>query len=168
MRRATRLLKLFFQLSFREKVSFVFAWLLSGVARLLLLTLPFRWIAPRLGLHLNNTELCAVTAEKKHQLAWRIGKITEIATRYTPWQSRCLVQAMVARVLLGFYNIPYVMHLGVTKTEDPDNLLKAHAWLCVGPYVITGREGHRQFTIVSTFVSPSLVTDRRYNGHSHA
>jgi len=168
MRRIAYLVTLFFRLPAREKLWFVFAWFLSGVIRLFLLILPFRWIAPRLGLHLNNTQLCAVTPEKQRKLAWRIGKITELACKYTPWQSKCLVQAMVARTLLGYYKIPYVMHLGVAKTDNAEDLLKAHAWLSVGPWIITGRDGHKQFTIVSTFISPAVLGQPSPTGHSHA
>lgn len=168
MRRILYLFKLFFALPAREKVWFVFAWFTSGIARASLLAFPFRKIAPRLGAHFNNTQLCVVSSDKQRKQAWRIGKVTEIATKYTPWESKCLVQAMVARILLSHYKIPYVLHLGVTKTEDPENLLKAHAWLGVGPWVITGREGHKQFAIVSTFVSPSLLVNPVNTGHSHA
>jgi len=168
MSRVYHLLTLFLRLPAREKAWFMFAWLFSGIVRASLLSIPFRWIAPRLGTHFNNTQLCALTTEDKRKLAWRIGKITELATKYTPWESKCLVQAMVARVLLGYYKIPYIMHLGVTKTEDPDNLLKAHAWLYVGPWVITGREGHKQFTVVSTFITPSLLLELPTGEHSHA
>jgi len=95
--------------------------------------------------------------------AWRIGRISELVSKYTPWESKCLVQVLMVRALLAYYHIPYVMHLGVTKAmaqesgEEGDSIMKAHAWLSVGAWVVSGGDGHRAFTIVATFVQPSLL-----------
>lgn len=84
-----------------------------------------------------------------------------MATKYTPWKSACLVQALIATWLLAYYHIPYVLHLGVARATPQGDDLQAHAWLRVGQWVITGREGHQAFTVVATFVAPSLLgTDR--------
>lgn len=49
------------------------------------------------------------------------------------------------------------LYLGMAKETDEEkamsNPLLAHAWLQVGPVVVTGREGHRAFTVVATFSS---------------
>jgi len=153
----------FLSIKNREKLWFFLLFILSGFSRAAVLTLPFRRVAPYLGRHFQNTQLAALVSEKQLRTAWRIGRITELTAAYTPWQSKCLIQAMMAKFLLSYYDIPYVMYLGVTKSaaraagkQDANNL-QAHAWLTVGPWVITGREGHRAFTIVSTFVTPSLL-----------
>ena len=49
------------------------------------------------------------------------------------------------------------MHLGVMKSDEGKARIKAHAWVRVGRWVISGREGHRAFTVVSTYVSSSLI-----------
>jgi len=149
----------FVRIPFREKIWFLWLFFLSGLIRAALLILPFRFIAPWLGLHHQNYQLASVASGQQRLMAWRIGRITELVASYTPWQSKCLVQAMAAKMLLAHYQIPYVLHLGVTKAAGQDlDALKAHAWLSVGPWIITGREGHRAFTIVSTFVAPSILT----------
>jgi len=148
----------FMRTPLREKLWFFWLFFLSGLIRAALLILPFRLLAPWLGQHHQNYQLASVTSEQQRLMAWRIGRITELATSYTPWQSKCLVQAMAAKALLAHYKIPYVLHLGVTKAGQSIDALKAHAWLSVGPWIITGREGHRAFTIVSTFVAPSILT----------
>jgi len=135
-------------------------FLFSGLARAAILLLPFRFLAPLLGQHYKNVSLAALVTEDQRLIAWRIGRITESACKYTPWESKCLVQALIARSLLAWYHIPYVLYLGVCKagaSENQGEELKAHAWLSVGPWIITGREGHKAFTIVSTFVQPSLL-----------
>ena len=159
-----RKIRTFLAMRSREKLWFFLLFVLSGIARAAILTVPFRHVAPYLGRHYQNEQLACIATKEQLQTAWRIGRITESVSKYTPWQSKCLVQAMMVRSLLGYYDIPYVMHLGVTKSQagegttvGDENVLKAHAWLSVGPWIVSGREGHRAFTIVSTFVQPSLL-----------
>lgn len=155
MRRLLRHCRLFAQLSSREQVWFVVLFVGSGIARAALLTLPFRRIAPYMGAH-GQHGLCTARVTQEQQLqAWRIGRLTAMATKYTPWASTCLVQALVATWLLAYYHIPYVLHFGVARSTQQENALIAHAWLHVGQWVITGREGHKAFTVVATFVAPS-------------
>jgi len=158
-----RKIRSFLAIRNREKLWFFLLFILSGIIRAVILTIPFRYIAPRMGRHFRNEQLAAIATREQMQTAWRIGRITDMASRYTPWESKCLVQAIMVRILLAYYNIPYVMHLGVTKAMAQesgvagDSVLKAHAWLSVGPWIVTGREGHRAFTIVATFVQPSIL-----------
>ena len=168
MNPVSRKLRVFLSLRNREKLWFFLLYLLSGFIRAIILTVPFRHLAPYLGKHYSNVQLATVVTEEQMKTAWRIGRITELASKYTPWESKCLVQAMMVRCLLGYYGIPYVLYLGVTKSKkvvdaglQDENILKAHAWLSVGPWIVAGREGHRAFTIVSTFVQPSLLEPSR-------
>lgn len=155
-RKILRKIRTFVRLPGRQKIWFVCCYFFSGIARAYILFLPFRWLAPRLGTHYQNIQLATVVSEEQEKLAWRIGRITEMACKYTPWESKCLVQAVLAKHILAYYKIPCVMYLGVIKSKD-DNDLKAHAWLSTGRWVITGRDGHQPFTIVSTFVSPATI-----------
>jgi len=148
----------------REKIWVILLFFLSGIARAAILTLPFRYIAPFLGQHYQNAQLAVIVTEGQLQKARRIGHITELTANNTPWQSKCLIQAMMAKWLLNHYRIPYVLYLGVAKStailgtrEIENSDLIAHAWLSVGPSIITGDDGHRAFTIVSTFVAPSVL-----------
>lgn len=141
-------------LPLREKFWLLLLFFLSGVTRAVLLTLPFRSLAPFLGNHYQKVELSPIVSQAQLQLARQIGQCCETIARYTPWESKCLVQAIMATALLKWYCIPYVLHLGVAKSDQPgDEKLLAHAWVKVGPSVITGRAGHQNFCVVSTFVS---------------
>lgn len=114
MRRVLRYCQLFAQLSSREKVWFVGLFVGSGIARAALLTLPFRRIVPYMGAH-DQHGLCTTHVTQEQQLqAWRIGRLTAMAAKYTPWESTCLVQALGATWLLAYYNIPYVVIWGHT------------------------------------------------------
>ncbi len=44
-----------------------------------------------------------------------IGYLVAAAARYTPWQSRCLVQVLVTQRLLAKRNIPGQFYLGVRR-----------------------------------------------------
>jgi len=146
-----------FCLPLTEKLWILLLYPFSGLVRAAILLLPFKYLSRYLGQHHQNHELSPLVSESQRLLAWRIGRITELVARYTPWESKCLVQAIMAKTLLNFYHIPYVIHLGAKMTKDPKEPMKAHAWVKVGAWIITGREGHRAFGIVSSFVTPSLI-----------
>ena len=76
------------------------------------------------------------------------------AARFTPWQSRCLIQVLAAQRLLAKRKIPGQFHLGVQRDSgsivDPTGF-SAHAWLQCGDVIVTGAAGHERFTVVSSF-----------------
>jgi hypothetical protein len=69
--------------------------------------------------------------------------------RHAPWKTKCLVDAITAKLLLRRHGIPSVLYLGVHK--DKGEKLVAHAWLKCGDKFITGRKGYRKFIVVSSF-----------------
>tara|TARA_R110002167_G_scaffold81044_3_gene222175 strand:- start:111 stop:599 length:489 start_codon:yes stop_codon:yes gene_type:complete len=147
------------KLPLREKVWLILLFPYSGFIRASTYIFPFRIFSKALGLHYQNHTLSTVVTEQQRMLAWRIGKIVELATRATPWEAKCLVQAAMARTLLGYYHIPYVLHIGARITHEESEPLKAHAWVKVGPRVIIGGGGLQAFGIVSTFISPTLLSN---------
>ena len=144
-------------LPLREKLWILLLYPYSGFIRASMYLFHFRVLSRALGHHHQNYTLSPLVSEFQQLRAWRIGRIVELTARYTPWESKCLVQAAMARTLLGLYGIPYILHIGALMTHDDIEPLKAHAWVKVGHGIITGREGHRAFGIVSSFVSPSLL-----------
>ena len=153
MRRILRNCQRFARLSSRAQVWFVLLFVGSGLARAALLTLPFRRLLPSMGAHAQQVSCPPEVSEAQQRLAGCIGRLTALAAQYTPWQSACLVQAIVAARVLAYYHIPYVLYLGVAKATPPSDGLQAHAWLRVGQWIVTGREGHQAFTVVATFVA---------------
>lgn len=138
-----------------EKLWFAPAYLLLGLMRLVLMAVPFRWIAPLLGHGMQTAAVVPLASEREISRALHIGRAIRTAARYTPWDSKCLVQAMAARVLLGVNGLPYALFLGVNK--DGESSMAAHAWVCTGPAAVTGGHSFAQFTVVGTFVSPTLA-----------
>jgi hypothetical protein len=132
-----------------ERRLLIEAFLLLGVARLSLLVLPFKWLAATLGRHKSETS--AEMNPSDIGCARMIGQAVCAAANYTPWKSVCLPQAVAAQWMLKRRHISGTLYLGVAKNEAKPMKLAAHAWLRCGNLILTGREGHRKFTVVSTF-----------------
>ncbi len=71
------------------------------------------------------------------------------ANRYVSWRSKCYEQAIAAKMILRGYGLESTLYYGVAK--DAGGQLLAHAWLRCGDYIVTGRMGMDQFTVVGTF-----------------
>jgi hypothetical protein len=132
-----------------ERVLLMEAFVLLGVARLMVLALPFRWLAASLGKH--RSEADAQISASDVTLARKVGQAVCSAASYTPWKSVCLPQAVAAQWMLKRRHIVGTVYLGVAKDETKPEKLAAHAWLCCGNMILTGAEGHRKFTVVATF-----------------
>jgi len=125
------------------------AFVLLGVARLLVLCVPFRWLARTLGEHMR--ESAQEVASTEAELAMLVGRAVQAAANNTPWQSVCLPQAVTGQWMLKRRRIATTLYLGVMKAEHKPEQLAAHAWLRCGSRILTGAAGHRQYTVVSTF-----------------
>ncbi|ABM04377.1 conserved hypothetical protein [Psychromonas ingrahamii 37] len=146
----------FCTLSSRQKCWFLILLLYSGLLRFCLLFLPFHLLSSILGKQFSNLQCCSVIKDNQLHYLPEIGQITRLVERYSPWESKCLIQAMLAASLYRYYQIPYVIYLGVLKQNDSKELLKAHAWSLVGDKIITGAKGHKKFTIINTYISPLI------------
>jgi hypothetical protein len=83
--------------------------------------------------------VASTLASKEHmQQAIFIRRTINLASRYTPWNSNCLVQALVAKFWCQRHAVPYLFFIGVAKKTNPPTQHKAHAWVTVGPIPLTG------------------------------
>ena len=78
-----------------------------------------------------------------------ISKLLHIVSKYTFWESQCLVKAIAAMRMLEKRGIESTLYLGTAKDESGE--LIAHAWLRSGPYYVTGAERMEKFTVVGKF-----------------
>lgn len=145
--------KTFFKVDWKTKYLAVKIFLLCGIARVLILIVPFRKLQPYLGRHNEETsyKIEKETYKVAHQISW----MTQSIATHTPWQSKCLVQAIVAQYLLKKKSIPTTLYLGVTKSERKG--LLAHAWLRCGKMYITGGRSKDAFKIISKFSNEQLI-----------
>lgn len=153
----TRKVRVFLKMSSKRRLVLIALWLMSSILRLTILLLPSRTYCGLLGNSLNNVQLSTLATSQQLTFAYRMGKLIDKVSKYTPWKSECLVQAISIALICRRYAIPYVVYLGVRKRKNEHSGdLEAHAWTCVGGNVVTGRVGHDSFVIVATFVSPLL------------
>lgn len=135
------------------------SWMLIGTASALIVVLPFRWIARRLGHQLGSVSLTPVVTPVQQRRAHDLMRAIAIAAEYAPFRADCLPQAITARILCGLLHIPYALHLGVSTDTAlaEDNGLAAHAWVVSGAICITGGiRSFRSYATVSCFVSRAL------------
>ena len=121
------------------------SWL--GVARLTVLILPLRWIAPYLGHPMRESP--DTHRPEQQAAAERIAWAVNTMSRFTPWDSNCFAQAIAAKRMLQQFKIPSTLYLGVVRKDAQE--LEAHAWLRSGTIVVTGARDMGRFTVVSRF-----------------
>ncbi len=121
------------------------AWLCG--ARLLLLLVPFRWLAPRLGQAMSESP--AQITESERKLALRVSWAVQAVARNLPLGFVCLSQAIAAKWMLQRRRLATTLYLGVARPEQAT--LTAHAWLRAGDKILTGREASLQHTTIAWF-----------------
>lgn len=139
----------YFKLPGVERAALWEAWFRLLHARLMLGLLPFKRIAGILGQHMKETPK-EIPVEYNHHIRL-VRQALKRLSRRTPWESACLVQAIAGKKMLQKRGISSTLYLGVTKDEQKVKKMKAHAWLRCGGIIVTGKEGFKQFTVVSFF-----------------
>ena len=147
---ATSNTKKFLGLSITEKLLVAKVFLLSGLFRAIILCIPFRLIAKRLSCHIKNNHTNKIHAPFTAQ---QIGSIIGSVCRHTPWESKCLVQALICKTLCRKYGIQNILHIGVYKNpETPDHKLESHAWMIDhNNEPIVGGTNNTCFKILATY-----------------
>ena len=146
-----RKLNSLFNQSFTTQLLLLPAWLMTGLARLLVLLVPFRLLAPGLGRHHGVSAFIPLLDQKQQAKALSIGRAVRMSSTLAPWNANCQAQAISARWLMGLFGLPYAVFYGVAK--DPIEKMKAHAWVCAGPIQVTGGYAFDEFTVVAVFSS---------------
>ncbi|MDX8400839.1 MAG: lasso peptide biosynthesis B2 protein [Gallionellaceae bacterium] len=143
--------------SWFEQVWFIPVWLLLGVSRFLILTIHFRHMASWLGVNAGIEPWIPLVNLDGEAHSRSIARVIAMASRYTPWESNCFPQAVVARMLLGLYGVPYGLFFGVSRSSKEAEM-EAHAWVTAGRVRVSGGEGFEEFTVVGSFISPCVAS----------
>ncbi len=106
-------------------------------ARWRLLFCSFEQIAHTLG-HEEAETLRTCTPEMS-SLGKRIGWAVKAVARHSPLPLVCLPQAMAAQRMLARRRVSSTLYLGIRLRAAIAEPLAAHAWLRLGPWLITGR-----------------------------
>lgn len=135
---------------------FLPVWLGLGLAKLLIFTVSFKRLVPRLGVSVGLKPWLPLIDKAQERRARQVSQVVLLAARYTPWDSNCFPQAVVARVMLGWFGVPYCLFFGVRRKPDSGEF-DAHAWVASGRVRVTGRNGFQQYTVVGVFAAPLLA-----------
>ena len=138
----------FLKVSWTDKMMIIEAVFLTGIIRFSILFVAFSKIAKLSGKY-NKDSVFSIN-NKQISIGNRIGLVVQIVSKYTPWESKCLVKALTAQTMLRIRKIPSTVYLGVAKD---DKKLVAHAWLRCGENIITGGDECYGFTMVAKFAN---------------
>jgi len=108
--------------------------------------LPLKFYYPILG---KRGEKLVVSLESDQTIILNIKTTLSRCRKYLPWSRKCLIQAIIAKLMLKKRKIGAIMYLGVAKKNDQ---LKAHAWVVCNDIIVTGAGGYSQFSPVEWFV----------------
>lgn len=141
-----RKIRIFVSLNWKVKGLLFESYFFLGWARILKM-MPFSKVAPSLGMQMVETTF-TINSSDKTTLS-NISQALHIMSRYTFWESECLVKAIAGMKMLERRRIESTLYLGTAKEETGEFI--AHAWLRSGPFYITGSEGMERFTVVNKF-----------------
>ena len=126
------------------------AWIGLGLASAAISVASFRRIAPHLG-HLHHTTKPRLSPTLDQGVrAQQIGRTVQLAARFVPWRAGCYPQAIVARMMLGLWNIPFTLCMGVRRNVETC-AMEAHAWVQCEDICVTGGNGDVNYSTVAVF-----------------
>lgn len=140
-----RKVQFFFRLDNRLKYLILESYILLAWARYRK-GKEFLKVAPSLGVRMKETGFQINSREL--EFVKLVSNAIHIASRYTFWESECLVKAMAGMKMLERRGVESTLYLGMNKEEAG---LSAHAWLRSGSYYVSGSEGMENFTVVEKF-----------------
>lgn len=136
---------------------FPLAWVGLGIFRAAILAFSFKKLSFLFGTFNGIEAGLPLTSMAQINRALQIRKLVSLAAKNTPWQSNCFPQAIVARLFMGLYRVPYTMFFGLSRS-DADKTLKAHAWVHSGPCAVSGGFSFDEYTVVACYGSQSWKT----------
>ncbi len=137
------MLKKILRIPIKDQIEVVKIVVLSGYYRFVILTMPYKFLERQFGSHnTKSIEGCDINAELYQKKVY-----IEKVSKHTPWESLCLVQALVFRTYLKKNKISHTLYLGLRK--DNKNLV-AHAWITSGNKILMG-EREESFKVINYY-----------------
>jgi len=136
----------FTRLKLRDQFLLLQTFMLLVVFRIILLTVKFKVIARHLGVHMQESDNKILKDDLPvlQKVSWAVA----VMSCFTPWPSKCFVQALTAKWLLKSRNIKCTIYFGLKK--DDQGKMCAHAWLRSGQTIVCGGNS-ADFVQLSTF-----------------
>ncbi|WP_078432603.1 lasso peptide biosynthesis B2 protein [Metabacillus halosaccharovorans] len=145
-----RRIKIFLFMGKKSQFLFIEALFYLGIARILK-SLPFHRIVHLLGEENKETIYQTTISLTDRKTLIEISQAINTMSRYTLWESMCLVKAIACMKMLERRQFSCTLYFGTAK--DHTGRMIAHAWLRSGPYYLTGYEEKEKFTVVSKFAN---------------
>lgn len=118
--------------------------------------MPFKKIAKTFIKEIKPVENEVILASRVK----KIGQLIDSVCRHTPWESKCLVQALICKRLCRKLKILTTLYIGVNKQPGSD--LEAHAWVVdQNNNIIVGGLHSLQFKIIATYRDVMLGSSLR-------
>ena len=141
----------FWQMPRKQKALFFMNIMLCGIAKGCIHLFAYKRLAPYFGKPYRMMAASIIATPTQIQKARYIGDAIRLAARYTPWDSSCLTQAMVAKFWCQYYEIPYFLYIGFAKKSDKPLGEEAHAWVTSGPVAITGGQAFNTHQVIYSY-----------------
>ncbi|MDQ0187228.1 lasso peptide biosynthesis B2 protein [Cytobacillus kochii] len=139
-------LKHFLALPWEKKQLLIEALIYLAYARIYK-QLPFSKVSHLLGKHMKETE--QTQDLHRENPIQQISEAVHHMSRYTFWESECLVKAVACMKMLERRGIESTLYLGTARDDYGEFV--AHAWLRSGTFFLSGAHEKDKFTIVSMF-----------------
>jgi hypothetical protein len=147
-----RKIKRFLRIKWYDKKILLEALFLTALSRIIILYIPFKKYSKHIGTYNEETPLEININD--YRIIKRIGWAVNTVSELTPWDSKCLVQAMAAQRMLKSRKVCSTLYLGVNK--DGSSGMQAHAWLRCGQLYVTGGYNKNEFKEVAKFANEVL------------
>lgn len=131
-------------------------WVLLGLCRLAILTVPLHRMAPFYGEDIGICPWVPLATPQEISRARDIRRTVGLAAGYSPWTANCYPQALAARVMMGIYGLPYAIHFGL-RSDAGGRKIGAHAWVVCGPVPVTGGQSFGSYTVVRSFTARGVL-----------
>jgi hypothetical protein len=137
-------------ISAMEYVLFAEAWLCLAAARFVVVTVPFKRIASFMGIHEGDSSVHSQEETRNNEFK-NISVAILRASHRSPWRTKCLEQALAAKLMLKGRGLRSTIYFGVASSQHESKTLAAHAWLVCNGEIVTGGKGIDAFTVVGKF-----------------
>lgn len=125
-----------FFLENKHKLLTVRIWIYTAYFRFMIRFVPMKYWEHTFGVKGEEAE--GDLQMEDYRYIKTVSMYVNRSAGHTPWESKCLVRALVAQKLLKKKKIPSTLYLGVGKENES---MIAHAWIRSGKAFVTGGNG---------------------------
>ena len=133
-----------------RKLLFLEAIVVSTIAKLMVIGLPFRIIQKVFGFKVYQADVPSLTNSDSIPSVKTIFQTVDSISRHVFWTNTCLVRSITVKYLLRRQKVDALLYLGLAKDEQGQ--LKAHAWVKVLESGLVYDDGSGEYTTVAVLV----------------